>query len=215
MRVLSLVSAGLVLFSTIPALPASEAEPDTLTLNFAVMREGQQIGTSTTRLRHEGAQTIAEIATHIAVKIAHVTVYRFDQTATEHWVDGYLVAMTAQTNDNGTVHKVSAKSRGDTLAVEADGKLSEADPSLVPISLWNAALVDRKTAINPLDGAVTPLSVVDRGKEQLVVHGQPTTAHRYSIATTFPQDVWYDRQRRLVKVEFRGSDGSRIWYQRG
>jgi len=192
-----------------------ETEPDTVTLNFAVMREGHQIGTSTTRLRRDGAHTIAEIATHIAVKIAHVTVYRFDQTATEHWVDGYLVAMTAHTNDNGTVHKVSAKGRGDALAVEADGKVSEADPSLVPISLWNAALVDRKTALNLINGTVTPLFVVDRGEGQLVLRGQPTPARRYSIETTFAQDVWYDRQRRLVKVEFRGSDGSRIWYQRG
>lgn len=215
MRGLRLVIAGFALVSAVPALPAPEPEADAVTLRFAVMRNGDQIGTSTTRLRREGARTIAEVATHIAVKFAYITVYRFDQTETEHWVDGNLVALSAHTDDNGTIHKVSAKSRGDALDVDADGKRSKADPSLVPISLWNAALVQRKTALNPLDGAVTPLKVVDRGEEQVQLHGQKVAAHRYTIETTFSQDVWYDRQRQLIKLEFRGSDGSRISYLRG
>src|SRR5690348_1747258 len=110
MRVFCPVMASLVLTSTSPGLPAAEPEADTVTLSFAVMRNGDQIGTSTTRLRRDGARTIAEIATHIAVKLAYITVYRYDQTEIEHWVDGYLVAMTAHTDDNGTIHKVSAKS---------------------------------------------------------------------------------------------------------
>jgi len=197
--------------------PKDIAEPpgasDT-TLNFAVLRNGGQIGTSSMRVRRDGPQTLAEIVTHVQVTIAYVTVYRFDQTVTEHWTDASLVEMTALTNDNGTLHKVGAKRTGDTLTVEADGKTSEVDPSATPASLWNAALVRQTIALDPQDGSVTPISVVDHGEEQLVLEGRSTTAHHYSISTGMPQDVWYDEHDRLVKVELVGSDGSKIEYRR-
>jgi hypothetical protein len=195
-----------------PAEPAAQAQPDT-TLNFAVMRNGTQIGNSTIRLRRDGEETVAEVVTHIQVKIAYVTVYRFDQNQTERWADGNLVALTSITDDNGTPHKVLVKRKGNTLLVEADGKASEVDPTLTPVRLWNPSLVQKKLALNPQDGTVTPVSVVDHGEEKLVLEGRPTTAHHYSINTSFPQEVWYDEQNRLVKVKLRGSDGSTIHYQ--
>ena len=194
------------------AEPAAQAEPDTI-LNFAVMRNGTQIGNSTVRLRRDGEETVAEIVTHIQVKIAYVTVYRFDQSQTERWADGNLVALTSITDDNGTPHKVLVKRKRNALLVEADGKASEVDSTLTPVSLWNPALVQKKLALNPQDGTVTPVSVIDHGEEKLVLDGRSTTVHHYSIKTSFPQEVWYDEQNRLVKVELRGSDGSTIHYQ--
>ena len=212
MRVKYLVAGILAAVMAAPSLPAAEAEAVT-TLNFAVMRNGDQIGTSTLRLRHSGRETVAEIATHIRVTIGFLTVYRFDQTETEHWADGKLVALNSMTDDNGTLHRVKAARSGAALAVEANGKLSEVDPAVVPVSLWNASLLSQTMALNPQDGSMTPVSVIDHGEEQLVLQGRPTTARHYSIKTSFPQDVWYDQHHRLVQVELRGSDGSRIQYR--
>jgi hypothetical protein len=197
------------------AFAAAVTEPGATTLYFAVLRNGEPIGTSTTRLSRDDRGTLADVVTHIQVKIADITVYRFDQSETERWVDGKLVAMNSRTDDNGTVHKVSATRRGDALSVDTDGKLAEVDPAVIPVSLWNSSLLRTNLAINPQDGSVTPVSVVDRGEEALVLHGRPTTAHHYSIRTSFPQEVWYDRQHRLLKVELRASDGSKIQYQPG
>ena len=114
------------------------------------------------------------------------------------------------TDDNGSIHRVSATRSGDKLAVNADGKISQVDPAMMPANLWNVSLVRMTAALDPKDGSVMPVSVVDRGKEQLVVQGRALTAHRYSIKTTIPQEVWYDENQRLLKVELRGSDGSTI-----
>jgi hypothetical protein len=214
MQAVFLVLGALIVAPAI-ALSAAETEPAAATLNFAVMRNGDQIGTSTVRISRDGAGTRAEIVTHIEVKIAYFTVYHYDQNETESWVDGKLVAMNAQTDDNGTRHKVSVTRNGDTLSVDADGKVAEVDPGAIPVSLWNSSLMRQTTAINPLDGTLTPVSVVDHGEEPLVLQGHPTTAHHYSVQTSFPQDVWYDRQQQLLKVELRGSDGSKIQYQPG
>jgi hypothetical protein len=184
-------------------------------MRYAVIRDGQQIGTTTVLLRRNGTSTSAEVKTNIQVKIAYITVYRYEQTETEQWKDGKLEAMSAVTDDNGTVHKVSARNDGKALAVDADGKVSKVDASLVPVSLWNAALVKSTMAINPQDGSVTRVSVIDHGNEDVVLQGRPTPARHYSIATTFPQDVWYDQHHQLIRVEMRGSDGSKIHYQPG
>ena len=215
MRALFLVLSVLVVAPALALSAVAGTEPAATSLNFTVMRNGEPIGATTMRISRDGGATVADIVTHIQVKIAYITVYRYDQRETERWVDGKLVAMSSLTDDNGTVHKVSATRSGEVLSVEADGKVAEVDPGLFPVSLWNASLLQTTIAINPQDGQLTPVSVVDHGEEPLMLRGQPTTAHHYSIRTSFPQDVWYDHQHQLLKVELRGSDGSRIQYQLG
>jgi hypothetical protein len=198
------------------ALAAPTADwPAAGTLNFTVMRDGEAIGASTVRLTQRGAETIADVATHIQVKIAFFTVYRYDQSESERWEGGHLVAMTSLTHDNGATHRVTASREGDRLLVDSDGRTSAVDPGLMPFNPWNAAVLKSRTALNTKDGSVTPVRVTDRGEEQLVLLGRAVTAHRYSIRTSFPQEVWYDRQHRLVQVELHGSDGSTIRYRLG
>ncbi|HKS88460.1 MAG TPA: DUF6134 family protein [Stellaceae bacterium] len=214
MRGVSL-TAVVVAAMTVGSASSGGAEPQAVTLRFSVMRNGEPIGTSTVHLRQEGGRTLASAATHIAVKFASWTVYRFDQSESEEFADGRLQAMSSVTDDNGTVHRVAAQRRGDVLAVDADGKLTHVDPSLIPANPWNPLLIGKRIALNPQDGSVTPVAVTDHGEEQLMVEGRPLRAHHYSIAMSFPQDVWYDQRHQLVKVELHGSDGSRISYQPG
>jgi hypothetical protein len=211
MRKLSVVLGTLAAFSPMLMGTAAQAEGKLTTLNFAVTRNGEQIGNTTVRLERNGDQTIAETATNVEVKIAFITVYRYQQRQTERWVGGKLAALSAVTDDNGNVHKVSATRTGDKLSVTANGKVSEVDAATIPANLWNASLVQTTAALNTRDGSVMPISVVDRGVEQLVLQGRPLTAHRYSIKTNIPQEVWYDEHHRLLKVELRGSDGSMIY----
>ena len=158
---------------------------------------------------------VAEIGTQIQVKIAGITVYRLEQRETERWLDGKLVALNAFTDDNGKINRVTAARNGEKLSLNADGRVTEVDAAIVPASLWNAQLLKETIALNAKDGSIIPISVVDYGKEQLVVQGRQTTAHRYAVKTNLPHDVWYDDARRLLKVELRGSDGSKILYQPG
>lgn len=197
------------------AAPAASGWPEGGTVNFTVMRDGEPIGASIVRFTHRGDETIADVSTHIQVKIAFLTVYRYDQSESERWAGGRLVAMTSLTHDNGTTHRVSATRSGDRLLVDSDGKTSVVDPNLMPYNPWNTAMLHARMALNTKDGSVTPVAVTDRGEERLVLQGRATTAHHYSIRTSFPQEVWYDGHHRLVQVELYGSDGSTIRYQLG
>lgn len=210
MRKLGFILGGFATFGLIVSGTIAQADGNASRLNFAVTRNGEPIGSTTVTLHRSGDQTIAETATRIQVNIAFIPVYRYEQRLTERWVDGKLTALNAVTDDNGSIHRVSATHTGDRLSIEADGKVSQVDPALIPANLWNVALVRMREALDPKDGRVMPVSVVDRGEERLVIHGRALTAHRYSIQTTIPQEVWYDERQRLLKVELRGSDGSTI-----
>jgi hypothetical protein len=194
-------------------LTAAHASPKAATITFAVMRNGAQIGTNLIRVERDGPATTVQAVTHVEVGLGFVTLYKYDQTETERWANGRLVAMTSTTDDNGTTHNASAQAGDGKIVVHADQQVRETAATAIPLTLWNASVVDRDLALDPKDGSVQPLKVFDRGEEQLVVQGRRRPAHHYEIVTKFPQDVWYDDNRQLVQVELKGSDGSTIRYQ--
>lgn len=207
MRAVLLSLAGLTALAAIESAAAAE------TIRFAIMRDGQPIGSNTIELQRNGAETTVRMITRIQVKIALMTVYRFDQTETERWVDGRLVGLESATDDNGTPHRVTATSSNGKITVNADGKVSQVAGTTIPASYWNPALLGKSVALNPQDGAIVPVAVTDRGEDHVVVQGRAKRTRHYVIRTTFPQDVWYDDDRQLVKVELKASDGSTIRYQ--
>jgi hypothetical protein len=212
--VTALPSLGAELTGAAAPAQTNSTAPSVTSLNFAVMRNGAQIGTNSIRFTHDGTDTTVQMITHIKVGIAFLTLYQFDQTENERWADGRLLAMSATTDDNGTVHRASAAARDGKIVVQCDGRISATPPStIVPFNLWNPALVAQNVALDTRNGGLEPIKVEDRGEGNVMVEGHMRRAHHYQIVATFPQDVWYDDSGQLVRVELKGSDGSTILYQ--
>jgi uncharacterized protein DUF6134 len=192
---------------------AAHAASATETMKFAVTRDDAPIGTNTIDVIRKGAETSVQIVTHVAVGVAFFTLYKFDQTESELWANGRLLAMNAITDDNGTLHRTNANCHDGKLVVEGDGQVQKLATTIVPASLWNPAMLSQAEALNPEDGKLVPVSVVDRGEDNLTVGGRLERVHHYVLKTVFSQDVWYDDGHHLVKMELKGADGSTIRYQ--
>jgi hypothetical protein len=209
-------TCGVIMMVTLGTLPvgaATAAQTPPGTMRFAIMRNGEQIGTHAIEVSRTGPETSVRITTDLTVKVLFVTAYRLQHSATERWVNGQLVAFNSTTDNNGTRHKVSATMGASGLEVEADGKMSRVEKNVLPASLWNPELMRRKAALDTQDGQVDPISVTDDGMEDLTLAGRATKAHHYEIKGRYSQDVWYDEGGRLVQVKLVGSDGSIISYQ--
>ena len=206
----SLLTASLA--AGLSAASAQGLPGGTTAASFAILRNGEQIGTSTVRVRRQGDETTVETATEIRVTIAYVTVYRFAKRQTERWIGGGFAGLSAVTDDNGKVTQVTATRSGQRLSVNVDGRLADIEV-VTPANLWDPSVLRLTRALNTTDGTIIPVSVTDRGKEQIIVRGHSVAAHRYAIKTTGAQDAWYDGQQRLVKLELRGSDGSTIVHE--
>jgi hypothetical protein len=195
------------------AQPPASAQPAAETLQYAIMRKGEQIGTHKVELRRTGKETSVNVETNVEVKVLFVTAYRFQHTATERWMNGHLVALDSETDDNGTQHKLTVALKGAALQVDADGAAAQVDKNIIPASLWNPELVRQSVMLDTQNGQVMPISVVDGGSEQVTVESGPAMAHHYTIKGKFSQDVWYDSRGRLVQSQLVAKDGSVISYK--
>jgi len=192
---------------------AAYADPNGEVLKFSVTRDGTQIGTNTIDVVRNGAVTNVQIVTHVEVGMAFITLYKFDQTETERWSNGRLVAMNSVTDDNGTMHRTNASNCDGTLIVQGDGGVQKMASTVIPASIWNPDMLSQNVALDPVNGKLVAVSVVDRGEDSLSLNGRTARAHHYQLKTEFSEDVWYDDARHLVKMELKGSDGSTIRYQ--
>lgn len=183
------------------------------TLRFAVIRGNEQIGTHTIEIRRRAEATDVSIATDVAVKMAFITVYRFEHTGSEEWSGSRLVSLHSVTNDDGTRHRLDVTAAADGLRVAADGKAERADPGIVPASLWNPALTRQSVILNTLDGSRMNVAVEDAGTERLSVRGRIEKARHYVIHGDLERQVWYDDAGRLVQVRFKAKDGSDVVYR--
>jgi Family of unknown function (DUF6134) len=189
------------------------AVPTAETFKYVIMRDGKQIGTSTTNIQQSGSDTLVDTTTSVGVKILGFTVYRYEQKSNEHWADGHLVALRAQTNDNGTERSMSVTLHDKKLVGEADGKKLSLDADLIPSSVWTPKLVSQTVVIDTADGKLMRISVADLGTESISVRGQTIKARHYAMDGRLKQDLWYDERDRLVQLRFKGSDGSVISYR--
>jgi hypothetical protein len=215
MRIIIAMAGAIASALTVALLAAAPtaAQMPAGTIRFAILRNGEQIGTHAIEVNRTGAETNVRITTDLTVKVLFVTAYRLQHNATERWVNGQLMAFSSTTDNNGTRHKVTAAMGAAGLEVEADGKTNRADKSVVPTSLWNPEFMRRKTVLDTQDGLVEAIAVTDDGMEELSLDGHAVKAHHYQTKGRFSQDVWYDERGRLVQLRLIGSDGSVISYK--
>jgi hypothetical protein len=206
MRSAILIIAALALGAT-----AAGAAPETI--RFAIMRNGDQIGTHTVEINRGPREITVNSATELTVKVLFVTAYRLQQTGSERWVNGKLVAFASETDDNGTHHKLSVALKPAGLEVEADGKTSMVDKNLIPATLWNPEMMKRTSVLDPQDGQVVPITVTDVGPEELTFDARTIKARHFTIKGKFSQDVWYDERGRLVQSSLVAPDNSVILYK--
>lgn len=214
MNSLKTLAAALVAAVLLVA-PGARADivPENGVLDFTVVRDGTDIGTHRLTFRQNGNRIEMDIATRIAVKIAFVTVYRFEHDGHEVWENGKLVEMRTKTHDDGTDHMLQVVRGADgNYQVTADGKSFSADGSLVPASLWNPEFIRTGKLMNSILGTPLKIAVAYKGEEQVDVHGRKVKAKHYSMTGDFARELWYDDHWVLVHMELKGKDGSPVTY---
>lgn len=196
------------------SLPAQAAMvPSEGELDFIVLRDGSEVGTHRLAFHRAGDDLEVDIRTRIAVKLAFITVFRFEHDGHEVWRDDKLVSMETKTNDDGTDHILQAEADGKgELRIVGDGKERLTKDSLIPASLWNHSFLDSKELMNSLDGSDLAIDVAFKGDETVTIDGTEVPAKHYSMTGDFARELWYDQDWVLVKVAFKGKDGSDIQY---
>ena len=193
--------------------PQSQTASLPAELDYVVFRNGDPVGRHVVAFTREGDSTNVKITTHVAVKLAFITVYRFDHSGVKSWKGNHLLALKSETYDDGTSHRLSVTADGDHLSVAADGTQSDAPATILPASLWQAGTVNQSSLLNTLDGTVMRVSVRDEGEDLLNAGGKNLSAHHYKMSGGLERELWFDKSNTLVRLQFAGKDGSSIVYQ--
>jgi len=196
------------------ALPAQASMvPTSGALDFTVLRDGDNVGTHHIDFRQTGDALEVDIKTRIAVKLAFITVFRYEHDGHEVWRDNKLVSMETKTHDDGDEHQLVATANGSgEIKIVGDGEERTAKASVIPASLWNSTFIESKELLNSLVGTDLAIDVAFKGEEPVTVHGDQVLARHYSMTGDFERELWYDSDWVLVKIAFKGKDGSDIQY---
>lgn len=186
-------------------------------LDFAIVRNGKEIGTHVYRFREARDGLQVDVQTRIQFKLGFVTVHRFSHDSRETWKDDRLVAFSSATNEKNIVKgratfQVAVLKDGGELDVRAAKQEWRAPGDAIPASLWNREFGDSNTLIDTVDGAKLAVKVETLGREMISVNGQQVATVRYRLSGDLRRDLWYDQDDVLVQVRFTAEDGSEVRY---
>jgi hypothetical protein len=191
---------------------AQAAEVPNGPLSFTVIRDGETVGTHSYRFQPTADGLKVAVDTNVVVKMALIPVYRFEHHGQETWLGDKLAALSSTTNDDGTHHDLKVSASSAALEVNGDGAASRLPAVTLPASLWNRGTTTQGTLMNTLDGHAMAVTISDLGDDMVTVHGQPRHARHYAMAGDLARELWYDASGTLVRVRFKGKDGSDIQY---
>ena len=182
-------------------------------MEYAVIRGGDEIGRHVVDVDRQGDVTQVKISTNVQVKMAFITVYRFEQSSAERWKGNQLVALRSDTNDNGSIHHLLVNEAGNRLRVTADGRSANVEKSVLPASLWFGDTTRQRVLLNTVKGNKMRVGVIDLGSDTVRARHQRITAHHYRLTGELERDLWYDNGGTLLKLQMKGSDGSSVAYE--
>lgn len=219
------VLLGVMAIAT-PAVPevlAAEAGvPSDGTIEFAVFRKGDRIGTHKLTFIEKGDRLEVRVDVSLKVDLLFVTVYRYQHEALEIWDGGRLVSFESSTQQNGKKWEVAAHSGDDSLVVRTNDQQRVLPDTLPPTSYWKRGMLDQPRWFNTQYGSPIDVDVAPLGPEKVEAVGQPVEAHRYKVTGIIAEtgkpvdmDLWYDDSGELVKMQFVAvADGSLIEFER-
>lgn len=207
-----------VMGSFVAAVPLLTAAQDALGPGYLhdIIRKGKAIGTHEIAFSEDNGALVVDIAIRMKVKIAFITVFRYEHTNREIWRDGRLQSIRTRTNDNGKKFDVAGVRLEDRFEVTVNGTTLSHNRDIVPSTYWNPALLEQSELLNTQTGKVMTVTISDLGSETVATPAGETPARRYRIEEIGPIDLWYDSAGCFLKLSFQASrrgEGSWIDYE--
>ena len=187
--------------------------PEGGVLDFTILRNDEEIGRHTLQFEARGQDIEVRITARVDFRFGFIPLYQFDHRAHEVWRGGELVRLSATTADNGDDFQIEARRNGDGLTLSVNGEPTSLNADITPASLWNIAIVKCGQILDPADGEIMLVATRDAGEETIIVRGREIATRHYVMTGDFERDLWYDRQGVLMQVQFKGDDGSDIFYR--
>ncbi len=171
-------------------------------MKFRVEREGSFIGHVMQRYDGNGSDLTVDVFIEFDVKLAFITLFRYEHRAREIWRDGRLVRLDSVTNDNGDPQQVAARRYVDSIVGTGPLGEFEAPGDILPSSYWHPRFPEQSTMLDSQMGRVLAFDIAPQGVERILARGDEIEATRYAMRGDIDLDFWYDAERVWQKMAF-------------
>jgi Family of unknown function (DUF6134) len=185
------------------AQPLIIAAGDATNRRFALLYEGDKVGTHTLRSLPAFDQINITTDVEITVKRFFVTVFSYRHHSEESWRSGRLTALHSETTEGGKTFGVTgAAGSAGFRVVGNEGPFVAPAAALTSNCLWTPVMLRQETVIDAQHGGVIGLSVTRLADEQIVVRGRSMATTRFRIITPdLAGTLWYDNSGQWVRGE--------------
>jgi Family of unknown function (DUF6134) len=194
------------------AATAHAAEP-ARSWNFRVFLDKDPIGFHNFTVTAQGEARELQSDAHFAVKILFINAYHYDHRATEHWRGDCLTQLDSNSDDDGKILAVHALSDAQQLNVEAPKGHYSVSGCAMTFAYWNPVMLQQTHLINPETGEDLPVTITQRGEEDIPVRNATVHARHYHLqGPKMEIDLWYSAQGDWLALESLAEKGRRIRY---
>lgn len=181
-------------------------------LSFDVLRNGRVVGSHRTAFRDIGDGLAVSSRMDLSVRLVGIPLYTFTYESTADWRDGRLRSLTAVTDDDGEVKRVTARDADGAFRVEGPNGVARAGAPLFPTNHWHAGVLTQDRVLNTITGRLARVTITPGPVETVGTGTGPRPARRFDYSGAIQVSAWYDAAGRWVKLRFQRG-GSTIEYR--
>jgi hypothetical protein len=179
---------------------------------FEIYRDDRAVGSHRVAFEGPADDLTVTARSEIAVPFLGFIAYRFRYQSSSAWRGGTLDSLDAKTDDDGKTSFVQAKRLGGTLSVTGTSGPQAAPAGIFSTDHWHGGVRGAPMVLNTITGAVNKVVMTSEGFETVETGTGPREAEKWRYSGELDTVVWYDRQGRWVRLQFRARDGSTITY---
>ena len=178
---------------------------------FDIEFDGKRLGQHEFQVSYESDGAIAVSSkAEMRYRLAFVTLFRYEHSATEQWRNGCLTAISSTTNDDGERYALEGKRQPDGFLVEH--RLPEPERTRIeddcPASFayWRPELLQRPALLNAQTGRQEPVRVQRTG--QRLLDDTPTEHWIIETEQEGTIELWYRASdQRWLRLQHTSEDG--------
>lgn len=159
-------------------------------LEYKILKEGEPIGTETVTLNEVDGRTMVDVKTETHVQVLFLK-FDYSHERREIWKDGQLLSVTSRTNDDGTPHHYELLRGEDGFGLMKNGKKQKLDETVLPLTLWTKAVVDRPVLLSVIDAEPYKVTTTKVGD------------NHYKMEGDIQRELWFSKDGYLQKVAFK------------
>lgn len=192
--ILSLIGTCVLTPLSISAEQAETNTPKSQQWEFDVFLDDKLIGSHHFIVESKGNETIVNSHAKFTYKILGIPLYRYQHDDLEHWENGCLTKISAETNDNGDQLFVKGEQGKEQFLIDTHTGKTRLPKCIQTFAYWDKSLLKQDKLLNSQTGEYLPVTTssvaIDDGSNPNAKNTVRINANEIDILLIYQANHW-------------------------